>query len=420
MTSKQRLQTTLIHHASDRICVDFGATHVSGIHVRCIEALRRHFGLEAHPIKVSDSYQMLGQIEEDLQSVLGIDVGGIMGSCDFFGTPQQRWKEFRTPWGQVVLVPGGFNTELRNENGDYLMFPQGDTAAPASGHMSESGYFYNGIIRQQEIVEERLDPKENLEEFGPIAESELQYYKVQSDRLKARNMGAVLSMPGTALGDIALIPALHMKHPKGIRDIAEWYISTVMRPDYIHAIFERQTEIAIENFNRVFTVLGNDIDVINLCGTDFGTQDSQFCSSGTFRELYLPYYSKMTDWIHTHTTWKTFKHSCGAILPLLSDLIEAGFDCINPVQINAKDMHPEALKKEFGDRLVFWGGGIDTQVTLMEGTPAQVREEVRRLCDIFGENGGYVFCSVHNLQANVPPENLFAVADAIRQINGLS
>jgi uroporphyrinogen-III decarboxylase len=156
--------------------------------------------------------------------------------------------------------------------------------------------------------------------------------------------------------------------------------------------------------------------VVYICGADFGTQNSTFCSPETFARVWLPYYKKVNDWIHQHTSWKTFKHSCGAIVSLLDLFIESGFDIINPVQINAAGMDPKELKRKFGDRIVFWGGGVDTQGVFAFGTPQQVKDQVKRQCSILNENGGFVFNTVHNIQANVPFENVVAMLEALKEI----
>jgi uroporphyrinogen-III decarboxylase len=130
----------------------------------------------------------------------------------------------------------------------------------------------------------------------------------------------------------------------------------------------------------------------------------------------LPYYKKVNDWIHQNTTWKTFKHSCGAVEPLMSHFIESGFDIINPVQINASGMDPRKLKEKYGDKLVFWGGGVDTQGAFAFGTPAQVKEQVKTQCGILNKNGGFVFNTIHNIQANVPFENVVAMLDALKEL----
>jgi uroporphyrinogen-III decarboxylase len=183
-------------------------------------------------------------------------------------------------------------------------------------------------------------------------------------------------------------------------------------------LFERQTDIAVNNLKRLFDVVGNRIDVVYMCGNDFGTQQSTFCDVQTFGELYLPYYKKMNDWIHQHTGWKTFKHSCGAVETLIESFIEAGFDILNPVQVNAAGMDPKNLKKKYGDRIVFWGGGVDTQKVLAFGSPDDVRKQVTQLCGVFAEEGGFVFNTVHNIQANVPVENVAAMIETLRKLNG--
>ena len=148
--------------------------------------------------------------------------------------------------------------------------------------------------------------------------------------------------------------------------------------------------------------------VVFLCGTDFGTQSGTFCSPESYQALWHPYYKKVNDWIHENTTWKTFKHSCGAVEGFMELFIKSGFDIINPVQCSAKGMEAEMLKKKYGSRLVFWGGGVDTQHILPFGTPEQVREQVLQRCAIFAKDGGFVFDAVHNVQAKTPVENIAA------------
>jgi len=227
------------------------------------------------------------------------------------------------------------------------------------------------------------------------------------------------SFGGTAFGDIALVPAPFLKRPRGIRDIAEWYMSTVVRRDYVHAIFEAQCNVALENLARIHAIAGDQVDAVFICGTDFGTQTSAFCSVETFRELYMPYYKRVNDWIHAHTNWKTFKHSCGAVENFLPWFIECGFDILNPVQCSAAGMEPRHLKRTYGDRLTFWGGGVDTQKTLPFGTPQEVREQVLSRCEIFGAGGGFVFNAIHNVQARVPVANIVAMIEAVKEFNGL-
>jgi hypothetical protein len=321
-----------------------------------------------------------------------------------------------THWNQLLLVPEGFTTSM-DAKGDFLISPAGDPSAPHSGKMPRTGYFFDTIIRQELIIEEKLDPEDNLEDFSLLTESDLKYWKNRISEVRNCGKGVIANFGGTAVGDIALVPAPFLKNPKGIRDIAEWYMSTLTRPDYLRYIFEKQTDIALENFRMLHDIVGKEIDAVFLCGTDFGTQNSSFCSPQTFDELYLPYYRKMNNWIHEYTPWKTFKHSCGAVEPFISSFIKAGFDIINPVQINAEGMDPVVLKKKYGDHVVFWGGGVDTQKILPFGKPSDVEKQVLELCEIFSKNGGFVFNTIHNIQANVPVENIVAMFRALDRFN---
>jgi uroporphyrinogen-III decarboxylase len=196
-------------------------------------------------------------------------------------------------------------------------------------------------------------------------------------------------------------------------------MSTAARRNYIHKVFEGQCEIALKNLEEIHAAVGDSVDVVFVCGTDFGTQTSSFCSVATLRELYMPYYKQVNGWIHRHTNWKTFKHSCGAVEKFIDTFIESGFDILNPVQCSAAGMDPVHLKSKYGDRIAFWGGGVDTQKTLPFGTPAEVRAQVLERCEVFSKNGGFIFDTVHNVQAGTPVENIVAMLDAVREFNGL-
>ena len=414
MTSRQRLIETLNHRQPDRVCVDLGGTSVTGIYVGVIAQLRRQlFGEKGKPVKVIEPYQMLGEVDDCLREALGIDVVPLPGRRTMFGFEIADWKPFTLFDGTPVLVPGGFNVTA-DENGDLLIYPEGDTTAPPSGRMPKGGVYFDAIIRQPPIDDAKLDPADNCEEFRLLTDAEIQDFADRAAERAATGCGVIISLPGTAIGDIALVPATFLKHPKGIRDVQEWYMSTVLRKDYLHAVFARQTEIAVKNIERLGKAVGDLAQAAFVCGTDFGTQRSQFISSAAYRELYSPYYRQINGAIHKFTPWKTFKHSCGSIRALIPDLIADGFDILNPVQCSATDMDPRALKSEFGKQVTFWGGGVDTQHTLPFGTPDEVYREVRERVEIFSDGGGFVFNTVHNVQRGTPVANLLAMFKAVR------
>jgi hypothetical protein len=380
-----------------------------------VSRLRRALGLDGpgDRVKVCEPYQMLGEVAADLREALGIDVVNLPNPKNMFGFANADWKPWRTFDGTDVLVPGLFNTEPE-PGGDILMYPEGDRSAPPSAKMPHGGFYFDSIVRQPPIDESKLDPAANLEEFKPIGDDDLRWYERQANDLFSNtDLAIAAGFPGTAFGDIALVPGPWMKYPKGIRDIEEWYISTVTRRDYINEVFARQAEIAIENLARIHQAVGDKVHVVFMDGTDLASQNSLFCSPDAYRELYLPYSRQLNDWIHAHTKWKTMKHCCGGCEPLVEGFIDAGFDVLNPVQTSARGMDPQHLVDTFGGRIVFWGGGVDTQQTLPFDTPDDVREQVTERVRIFNQKNGFVFNTIHNIQCNTPTENLLAMFEAL-------
>lgn len=413
---RKEVMDALEHRTPSRIPIDFGGTNCSGMHASCVAQLREYYGLEKRPVKVYEPYQMLGLIEEDLKQAMGVDTEAAAGRDTLFGFPNEDWKEYRLDSGQEVLVSKHFNV-TKDEKGDTYIYPQGDTTCEPSGHMPHGGFYFDAIERGGEVDDDELNVEDNLEEYAEFTDADVEYLKGEILRAHATGRAVVGSFGGTGLGDVAFIPGMALKHPKGIRGVEEWYVSTVIRREFVHELFRRETDIALRNLAKLNAAAGQYVDVVFTCGTDFGTQTGTFCSPETFRELYMPYYKKVNGWIHENTNWKTFKHCCGAVESFMELFIEAGFDVINPVQCSAVGMDPKVLKERYGSRLTFWGGGVDTQKTLPFGTKEQVRDEVLRRCEIFSKDGGFVFNAVHNIQAGTPVENIAAMIDAVHEFD---
>ena len=417
MNSRERVRLALDHQEPDRIPLDLGASPVTGMHVSTVYALRQALRLDkpGAPVKIIEPYQNLGEIKPDLIQALGIDVVGVSPPGTLFGFKNEGYKPWTGFDGIPVLVPKGYNTEPE-PNGDILMYPEGDKSAPPSGRMPEGGWYFDTIVRQPPLDAAALDVQDNLEEFGFISDKDLEYFRQEIGRLYDDTDKAILAnFGGTAFGDISLVPTPWLKRPRGIRDMEEWYISTVTRQDYVRSIYEQQCEVALENLARLYEAVGDRVTAVYMSGTDFGTQRGLFMSPKTYRALYKPFQKRLNDWVHEHTSWKTFMHSCGSVMALIPDFIEAGFDILNPVQWTADDMDPATLKARFGDRVTFWGGGVDTQNTLPFGTPDQVRDQVRECIKTFGPGGGFVFNTIHNVQPQVPVENVLAMYETLRE-----
>ena len=414
MTSRERLTATLNHQSPDRLCVDFGAGFQTGMGAGAVHRLREAlFGPSDHRVKVIESYQMLGEIDEEMRQALGLDVVGVHGPGTMFGFKNEGWKPFTMFDGTPVLVPGQFNVTPADDGGWYI-YPEGDTSIPPSGWMPEGSFFFDSTRRQGPLDESKLNPADNCEEFGVISDEDVQHFgRLARHYTDTTSYGLYLTLPGTAFGDIALVPAPWMKHPQGIRGVEEWYMATVTNRDYVEKVFARQLESALKNVELLAAAVGDRVQVAFVSGTDFGTQTGQFCSVPAYRELFKPFHKAVNDRIHKLTKWKTFIHSCGAVRPFIPEFIDAGFDVLNPVQCSASGMDPRMLKREFGQSIVFWGGGVDTQKTLPFGTPDEVYREVRERIDILGEGGGFVFNSTHNVQSNVPTANALAMFRAV-------
>jgi hypothetical protein len=413
-TSRQRLIATLNHRQPDRLCVDFGAGGQTGMGAGAVYRLHRELvGDAGYRVKIIEPFQMLGELDERLKEALKLDVVGFNPPVNMFGFRDEDWKPFDMPDGTPVLVPGRFNHTLDAE-GNILMYPHGDTSVPPCAIMPQSGYFFDALNRQKPLNEDALNPADNCEDFGLLSEDDIDYFaRTAADLSERTDYGLYMTLPGTGFGDIALVPATWLKHPKGIRDVEEWYISTAMRRDYIYHVFQTQCDIALKNIERLAHAVGDNIQAAFISGTDFGTQRGLFISPQVYRDLYKPFHKAVNNKIHQLTNWKTFIHSCGAVFELIPDFIEAGFDILNPVQCSAAGMYPKTLKAEFGRDIVFWGGGVDTQKTLPFGTPDQVYKEVSERIEIFADGGGFVFNSIHNVQSNVPTENLLAMFRAV-------
>ena len=417
MTSKERILAAIDHREPDRLPVDFGSSFITGIHCSVVEGLRRHYGLDERPVKVCEPYQMLGEIEEDLLDAMALDVVPILPQRTIFGFVNEDWQPWRTPWGQEVLVSRHFQTTTDAQGSTYI-YPQGDRSAPPSGHMPRSGYFFDTIERvDPEFDEDELKLEDNLEEFGLMSAEEEDYWRSEAERKRGCSRAVSVHLNGTGLGDIALVPAPFLKHPKGVRGVADWYMLTADDPDFVKRIFDHQVEVSLANLAKLAAIAGDVIDVVVVCGTDFGTQASLFCGVPKVRDIWLPRYKAINDWIHEHTRWRTFKHSCGAVEPLIETFADAGFDILNPVQCSADGMQPEVLKQRHGERVCFWGGGVNTQQTLPFGSPREVHAEVLERCRVFGPGGGFVCNAIHNVQALTPVENVVAMLDAVRQYN---
>ncbi len=418
MNSRERVIAAINHRAPDRCPVDLGATAQTGMNASTLYRLRTALGLPAHPIRIVEPAQMLGDPGEDLLKLIGSDVVGLWSRGNFYGYRNENWKPWTMSDGTPVLMGGAFEYDVDAE-GRTWVYPEGDRSARYSAVMPAGGSFFDSVDHAEpfdmdDAEEEDLTPREDFKgDFSVASEEDARYWEAESRRLYEETEYAVVGLLGGAgLGDVACLPGPHVKKPRGIRRMDDWLAAHLLFPDYVDEVFALQTEMMLKNLEIYRQAVGERIQVVWISGTDFGTQHATFIGPDVFRRLYKPHYKKINDWVHQNTGWKTFYHSCGAVFPLMQDFVEMGVDILNPLQLSADGMDPVKIKAEFGDRLTFWGGGVDTQRTLPFGTPGEVRREVRERIGILNQGGGYVFNPIHNVVANVPPENLIAMYEA--------
>ena len=418
MTSRERIQATINHQQPDKVPVDLGATGQTGMSASTMYRLRKALGLEEHPIKITETLQMLGQVDKDLMDWVGADVIGLNNPVNLFGVPDGPQKLFHMPDGTPTLVSQG-NAFEKRADGSTLIYPQGNSSVPASGVMPAGGYFFDNIDRAEDFDEDNLTPLEDFkDDFGVLSEETAEYLSKQSKRLyEETDYGIIGNLGGASLGDCGVLPGPQLLHPQGIRRLEDWMMAHILYPEYIEEVFELQTQTMLKNLEIYRQAVGDRIQIVWISGTDFGTQNGEFINPKTFRQLYKPYYKRINDWVHQNTSWKTFYHCCGSVVNLLDDFVEMGLDILNPVQISAKGMDPKMLKEKYGDKLVFWGGGVDTQKTLPFGTPQQVRQQVMERLEILSKDGGYVFNPIHNVVGGTPVENLIEMYQAVKDFN---
>jgi hypothetical protein len=415
LTSRERVKLALDHSEPDRVPVDLGSTLVSGIHASTYSKLKKTLGIREGAVRVYEPFQMLAEVEEPVRQALGVDILGIGPKDTIFGYPNEDWKPFRLFDGTEVLVSRHFVYDILPD-GSLVQYPRGDRSFPPSGRMPRDGYYFDVITRQPPIDEDLLDPKQWVDEtYGLLSDEDLRHLEETSSHYYDNTEYALFgNFGGGSFGDLAIIAGPHIPNPSGIRDQEEWYISHITRKNYLHDIFSLQMEIEMNNLKMYHQAVGNRIEVIEINGNDFGSQNGPLIAPEIYRELYKPFHKTMNEWVHKHTPWKTFFHNCGSLTGFLEEFREAGVDILNPVQTSARGNDPVYLKKEFGSDFVFWGGAVDAQHILPFATQEEVRLEVKKNVKTLMPGGGFVFNNVHNIQAEIPVENVLALFEGVR------
>ena len=409
MNSRERVLTALNHSEPDRVPVDFGAHRSSGIMAIAYAKLREALGITPGNVYVYDMVQQLAVVEEPVLDALGIDVVE-MGRG--FLTEDSEWKDWVLPNGTPCKIPYYVNVERKDEDWILLADDGRELAVQKQGCLYfEQTHFplLDRSIKDGDFsdLEEQLPytmwtgvptPGAHL----PLDEEGLACITQQARALRQSTDRAIVGLFGGNLFEL----------PQFLYRMDNYLSYMALYPDAIHRLSERLSEIHLQNLEKWLGSVGPYIDVI-LFGDDLGSQNGPLISPEMYREYYHRHHRRLWQRAKELADVKVMLHSCGGIEPLLEDLITAGLDATNPVQTTCRGMDTRALKETYGDRLSFWGGGCDTQEVLPRGTPEDVTRHVMQQVDVLSPDGGFVFQQVHNIMANVPPENVLAMFRAV-------
>ncbi len=393
MNSRERIQRAINHQPVDRVPIDLGGTRQTGISVWAYAALRKRLGLAQDRLpRVFDTFQMLAEIEQNVADRFGADCIALNRPAVAFGIPNTNWKPYTLPDGLRVEVPAGFCPEPDAEGGLVLK-----ANGQVVGAMPAGGFYFDRLEKNPGASHPDLARWRAPRLDGAT----LEHFHREANALFANTDKALVA---------ALGPPYELFFGLGQGGFENWMVTFASEPGYVADLYAEITDAWLANLRAFRHAVGDCIQVLQI-NDDFGTQSAPFLSVKMFRQRLLPAYKRGLDWIHAHTPWRVFLHSDGAIYPLLPSIVEMGVDILNPVQTSAAGMDPSVLKREFGARLAFWGGSCDGQSTLTYGTPADVAAETERNLSALSPGSGFVCASIHNIQANVPPDNIIALFD---------
>jgi uroporphyrinogen decarboxylase len=394
-TSRERILAALHHQEADRVPIDLGAMRSSGIHAIAYNRLKAHLGLQGGQTLLYDIMQQLAQPEIAIVDRFHLDALPLPRAVIGLDPTRPRWKPWRLPDGSPAIVPVGLEQVLGEDGGLEIR----DDAGRTLYRMPTGGLYYEPVY---EPLAHATTVSE-IEAWQPasISDAELAWLAAEARRLRATTEKAIVGLTGQRIYEGA----------QSARGWQRFMEDLAGQPALAQALLQRLADGACADLARYLDAVGEFIDIVQV-GDDLGAQNGPQLSPRMYRRLVKPYQQQMWQFIKARSGLPVFLHCCGGIYPLIPDLIEAGVDILNPVQISAAGMDPVRLKAEFGRDLVFWGGAADTQHVLPEATPEQVADHVRRQIDILAPGGGFVFNQVHNIQANVPPENIVAMLDA--------
>jgi uroporphyrinogen decarboxylase len=411
MTSRERILTAINHRQPDRVPVDLGATPSSGISAIAYSNLIRHIGQQKLPVQIYDVVQQLAQPDMSILDRFGVDVIDIGRA--FNDTPAD-WKPVNLVNGADAYYPRWFNP-VKQPDGSYLTYdddkkrvlskmPVGATFFDQTYFPYQDGYpsDFSGLDAEMHRIMWARDAHSPWDHAGE--ENFWAKLREKAIHLRKTTDKALLIVCGCNLFEWGTF----------LRRMDNFLMDLMCDPYHVEKLLDELLKRHLSTLEKVCRAVGDVADIIRF-GDDLGMMQGPFMEPAVYRQLFKPRHKILCDYVKTHSSMHTFIHSCGSISLLMPDMIDAGIEIFNPVQTNAFGMSPGFLKKEFGQNCTFWGGGIETAGTLNTGSPAQIREQVLERMEIFSSGGGFVFNTVHNILPDVPPGNIIAMFEAVKE-----
>jgi uroporphyrinogen decarboxylase len=408
MTARERVLASVEHREPDHLAVDLGSNPSAGISAVAHASLVRHLGLNDQRTRVYDVVQQLAQPSDELLDRFGIDAVDIGRT---FNAADSDWRPMTLPSGAEVEIPAWFHP-VHQANGAWEAFDANGlriASMPPGANFFDQTHFpyldgypddFAGLptvmprVLWSGLVHSPWDHAGD-EGFWTTLRQQTLELRASTDRALMVVVGCNLFEWGTFL-----------------RRIDNFLMDLVIDQANVERLLDALLELHFETLDKTLAAVGDLVDIIRF-GDDLGMDGGPLMSPETYRTIFKPRHAALNAYVHERSDLKTFLHSCGSIHALLPDLIEAGVDIINPVQITARDMEPLRLKKDFGADITFWGGGADTRHILPKGTTEEVKDHVRRNIEAFAPGGGFIFVPAHNMLPDIPPQNIEAMFDAV-------
>jgi len=394
MNSRQRARLILNHQEADRPAIDLGSTVVTGTSAWTYRAFKRALGLPSDSVRVHELFQMLAEVETPVLDALGVDFAILPKEDWLLGTRYGRWKPYTFWDGQTFEVPADFDPTARPDGTLEHPFERG---GPIRMRMPLGGRFFDFIPQ----------PDSDPFDVRVVPESEWTFTESLSEELLRSQEERARTIYASC--ERALVAEPPIMAPTGYGGLYWWAIQMMTEPEHCRSYMMRAAEATAKCLEQYLQAVGQYVEVCIINLADFGTQDREWFHPELFREFFVPAWKVCADVVHRFPHIKTWIHCCGSVPRLIPYFIEAGVDCLNPVQWTAAGMGLRGLKEKYGDRLVFWGGAISTQRTFPFGSAEDVARETREVLDIMCPGGGYVVNPIHNVLPEVPVENILAL-----------